>query len=238
MEAQTDHFSERLRAMGFGARESSSDVEHDSDMSPAPRRWGNTEPSRSKVRRSVNFRPELKSGRNPLERAAASSDGMARVQTGAALGACRERCRDLEWRLQMAEETIQRQTQELTNLRMQNATEAQQERVEARLRRIEKQKEVDSIMLRHERRRAAFSPPRTRLLSPPRLGSRVGSSPSLKDFGSPPRYERGLVSWDSSLHPKAGEFPTDSDEAFRRYMADFQLETDRLRARLGISSTG
>ena len=63
------------------------------------------EPSRSKVRRSANFQPGFDLGRNPLERAAASSDGMARVQTGAALGACRERCRDLEWRLQVRSRT-------------------------------------------------------------------------------------------------------------------------------------
>jgi hypothetical protein len=241
-DARTDSlFGERLRIIEDGARESSMDFEQDLNTCSASRNRegaGLEQPPQVRTRLFQNVHPSREQSWKVFERVAASTNEMTRLQTGAALGACREQCRDLEWRLQTAEETIHRQTQELTNLRMHNASQAQQERIEGQLRRIEKLKEVDSILLRHERRRAAFSPiSSARLLSPPRLGQRLGSSSSLKDFGSPPRLERSLVSRDPIFSQKASDFPSDSDEAFLRYMADFQLETDRLRARLGIPSS-
>eukprot|EP00232_Nephroselmis_pyriformis_P019414 CAMPEP_0182875286 /NCGR_PEP_ID=MMETSP0034_2-20130328/13448_1 /TAXON_ID=156128 /ORGANISM="Nephroselmis pyriformis, Strain CCMP717" /LENGTH=396 /DNA_ID=CAMNT_0025008021 /DNA_START=143 /DNA_END=1333 /DNA_ORIENTATION=- len=180
--------------------------------------------------------PELRVA-SPAKRAEKSA---RRKQMEVQLGASRERCMELEWRLQCAEERLQRQQEDLQRTRKKTEVTLQARTEEGKRSRRARRAELDDMISRFETRRSAWSPS----AGGGNGGGKGWSSPPSTGPGPLPQSVGGASSRAAVRSPataaayaaaiargRYGE--ADSDTEFVDFLDDFKQHTDALRGRIG-----
>lgn len=168
------------------------------------------------------------------------------VELEAELGACRERCKELEWKLTRANASLEHQTRELSQARtaLLKLQKAKAEEVKD-LRRSHR-RELDEMIVMFEKRRAEWAPrAATKLAHATAAGGDAGSVDAVSGRGGGGGSgvgESGGYSYESASPFKRGgktpayADPTSKDGDFFNYLEKFQKQTEQLRHHLDPSA--
>jgi len=145
----------------------------------------------------------------------AGTDGVLELE--AELGACRERCKELEWKLTRVSTSLEHQNRELSHAREALARVQAAKAEEAKEMRRAHRRELDEMIVIFEKRRSDWAP---------RAATKLATADS---GGATPITHR------DKMPPYADPKSKDSD--FFNYLEKFQKQTEQLRHHLDPSAS-
>ena len=185
------------------------------------------------IQANANARTYVPS-RGTLYKVDSKKDQRNRLKLESDLAAAAESIRALEQENAAARETMKEQEYTISSLRKR----LDEQYVNNRKLREEHRIELQEMITRYEKRRSAWSPlAKTQRSAPPRSTStetQASNRASLAYDGSREEGRPVNSGTESKATPAPATVPADE---FSRYLDSFQLQTEKLRARLGLEHT-